>query len=64
MFYILDDAPELGEMFCPINCFLASSLILADIDPIKDLGEQSFDGIKFTLALNQPHSIFSPPPPT
>ena len=31
--------------------------------PIKDLGEQSFDGIKFTLALNQPHSIFSPPPP-
>ena len=31
--------------------------------PIKDLGEQCIDGIKFTLALNQPHTIFAPPPP-
>ena len=31
--------------------------------PIKDLGDQCIDGIKFTLALNQPHTIFTPPPP-
>ena len=45
MFYILDDAPKLGEMFCPINCFLASSLILADLDPIKDLPFIKEEGI-------------------
>ena len=60
MFYILDDAPELGEMFCPINCFLASSLILADIDPIKDMGENMLGDIeaaKIKYCFNDDHTI-------
>lgn len=37
MFYIFPDYPNVPEQFCPVNCFLASSLILADLDPEKDL---------------------------
>lgn len=59
MFYILTDAPELGEMFCPINCFLASSLILADIDPIKDLGNSlgNIESAKTKYCFNTDHTI-------
>ena len=31
--------------------------------PVKELGQIYIDGIKFTLALNQSHSIFPQPPP-
>lgn len=37
IFYKVLDAPNLREQFCPVNCFLASSLILADLDPAKEL---------------------------
>lgn len=37
IFYQILDAPNLEEQFCSINCFLASSLILAELDPIQDL---------------------------
>ena len=59
MFYVLDDAPELGEMFCPINCFLASSLILADIDPIEDLVDSlgNIDVAKIKYCFNDEHTI-------
>ena len=59
MFYILDDVPELGEMFCSINCFLASTLILAEIDPIKDLGETlgDIEAAKFKYCFNDEHTI-------
>lgn len=59
MFYILDDAPEIGEMFCPINCFLASTLILAELDPIKDLGEAlgDIESAKFKFCFNDEHTI-------
>lgn len=59
MFYILDDAPELGEMFCSINCFLASTLILAEIDPIKDLGKElgDIEAAKNKYCFNAEHTI-------
>ena len=37
LFYILLDAPEVKEDFCPINCFMTSQFVLAELDPIKDL---------------------------
>ena len=39
LFYIFSDYPDIKEKFCPVNCFMASSFVLAEIDPIKDLGE-------------------------
>ena len=37
LFYILPDDPEVKEDFCPINCFMTSQFVLAELDPIKDL---------------------------
>ena len=59
MFYILCDRPDLGEFFCAINCFLASTLILADIDPIKDLGDTlgDIEAAKTKYCFNTDHTI-------
>lgn len=59
MFYILTDAPEISEMFCSINCFLASSLILADIDPIKDLKDSlgNIESAKIKYCFNDERTI-------
>lgn len=43
MFYVFSDHPEIKERFCPINCFMASTLVLAEIDPIKDIGNKLID---------------------
>ena len=37
MFYFFPDNPEVEERFCPLNCFMASQFVLAEIDPEKDL---------------------------
>ena len=37
LFYILPDIPEVKENFCPINCFMTSRFVLAELDPVKDL---------------------------
>jgi len=37
MFYTFCDAPEIDEGYCSINSFKAMNLIVAEIDPIKDL---------------------------
>ena len=37
LFYILPDTLEVKEDFCPINCFMTSQFVLAELDPIKDL---------------------------
>ena len=37
MFYIITEAPELGEFFAPLNCFMTASLVFSEFDPIKDL---------------------------
>jgi len=39
LFYIFSDYPDIKENFCPVNCFMASTFVLAEIDPVKDLGE-------------------------
>ena len=36
-FYVFVDYPNIPEDFFPINCFMASTLVFADIDPSKDL---------------------------
>ena len=36
-FYVLPDLPEIKEHFFPVSCFMAASLVFADIDPSKDL---------------------------
>lgn len=37
VFYILPEFPDFGEHFFAASCFLASTLILADINPEKDI---------------------------
>jgi hypothetical protein len=37
LFYILPDAPEVKENFCPIDCYMTSRFVLAELDPVKDL---------------------------
>lgn len=36
-FYVLPDYPDFTEHFFPVDCFLASHLQYAEIDPMKDL---------------------------
>ena len=37
LFYTLPDAPKVKENFCPVSCFMTSTFVLAELDPIKDL---------------------------
>lgn len=37
MFYTFCDASEISEEYCSVNSFMAMNLIVAEIDPIKDL---------------------------
>lgn len=39
MFYVFPDSPNVKEEFCPVSCFMASQFIIAELDPIKDLGD-------------------------
>ena len=45
MFYIFPDYPDVPEQFCGFGSFLASSLVLADLNPIMDLPDIMEDGI-------------------
>jgi len=61
MFYFLTDAPEVGEFFAPIKCFFTSTLILAEIDPIKDLNllssGENIELCKIKMRFNDEHTI-------
>ena len=46
IFYKIIDAPNIDEQFCPVSCFLSSTLIFADLDPIKDLPFIKEEGIE------------------
>jgi len=46
IFYQILDANNIGEQFCPVNCFMASSFIFADLDPIEDLPFIKEEGIE------------------
>lgn len=41
MFYCFPDFPDVKERFCPIDCYMASALVFAEIDPTKDLNDFS-----------------------
>jgi len=45
MFYIFSDYPDVPEQFCGFDCFLASSLVLADLNPRMDLPFISEEGV-------------------
>lgn len=61
LFYVLPDAPELKEDFCPVSCFMASTFVLAELDPIKDLGNLLTDinteAAKIKYCFNDEHTI-------
>jgi len=46
LFYIFPDVPDIEEDFMPVNCFRAASLILAELDPVKDLDENVLGDIE------------------
>jgi hypothetical protein len=43
MFYRIVGHPEIEERFCATSCFLASTLIPAELDPTKDMGDKLDD---------------------
>lgn len=47
VFYFFPELPEIDERFFPINCFMASSLVYAEIDPMKDV-PWSDEHLKYT----------------
>lgn len=60
MFYIFSDYPDMPEQFCPINCFLASCLVFAEIDPLKDLKNEmskNIDYNKIKYCFDDKHTI-------
>ena len=40
LFYFFPDHPDVKEQFCPVNCFMASQFIVAELDPVKDLADK------------------------
>lgn len=61
LFYVLPDAPEVNEEFCPINCFMTSQFVLAELDPIKDLkdllGDIDTEAAKIKYCFDDEHTI-------
>jgi len=61
LFYILPDAPEVKENFCPIDCFMTSRFVLAELDPVKDLKDLlhniDTEAAKFEYCFNDEHTI-------
>jgi hypothetical protein len=61
LFYILPDAPEVKEGFCPIDCFMTSRFVLAELDPVKDLKDLlhniDTEAAKLKYCFNDEHTI-------
>ncbi len=59
MFYICPDFPYIDEQFCAIDSVFASTLILAEIDPIKDLGDKlgDIEAAKLKYCFNTDHTV-------
>jgi len=60
LFYILPDAPEVKENFCPIDCFMTSRFVLAELDPVKDLKgllDDDIEAAKLKYCFNDEHTI-------
>jgi len=59
LFYILSDVPEFKEEFCPINCFMTSTFVFAELDPIKDLGDklEDIEAAKLSYCFDDEHTV-------
>lgn len=57
MFYVLSDLPEVEERFCPLNCFMASVLVFAEINPTKDLKDFGSEIDKKLYCFDTEHTI-------
>ena len=59
LFYVLSDVPEFKEEFCPTSCFMASTFVCAELDPIKDLGDklENIEAAKLTYCFDDEHTI-------
>lgn len=60
LFYILPDAPEVKENFCPIDCYMTSRFVLAELDPVKDLKgllDDDIEAAKLKYCFNDEHTI-------
>lgn len=56
-FYVLSDIPEIPENFFPISCFMAASLVFAEIDPNKDLNDFGDELDKLIYRFDDEHTI-------
>lgn len=56
-FYVFTDSPEAPERFFPTSCFMASTLVLAEIDPTKDLENFGNDIEKKLYCFDTEHTI-------
>ena len=59
LFYVFSDYPDIKENFCPVNCFMTSTFVLAEIDPIKDLGDKlgDIEAAKLKYCFNTDHTV-------
>lgn len=61
LFYTFPDYPDVKEDFCPTSCFMTSTFILAEIDPIKDLNglieNIDSDSAKMMYRFDDEHTI-------
>lgn len=47
MFYIFSDYPDIPEEYCSTQCYLASTLIIAELNPRKDLSQKFNDKVYY-----------------
>lgn len=61
LFYDFPEYPDVKERFCPIQCFMASRFVLAELDPIKDLKDLVKDidseAAKLKYSFDDEHTI-------
>ena len=57
VFYVFSDLPNIPERYFPVSCFMASRLVFAEFDPIKDLPNLVTDEDKMRCCFDTEHTI-------
>lgn len=61
LFYVFPDYPEIKEEFCPVSCFMTSTFVMAELDPVKDLKDLitdiDSDTAKMIYCFDDEHTI-------